>query len=173
MTGVRVPAEPQPERILASSGGKTPFSRTSRNPGFKPAPFDDAVVSELSLLEDLTGQHAMISLTTPQCQYIEHRGERQELYNWTLDPHEQGNLAAAPLEQGSLASRHSRLIGLVSKATGPWRGSSPGFGGGRSPARFDFTTALETAECAESVPNRHGPGVFQVSRICNQATFRI
>jgi len=105
--------------------GKTPFSRTSLarfwNPGFKPTPLDDAVVSELVPLTDLDAQRAMISLTTPEWQYIEHRDGRQELYRWTTDPNEQDNLAAAPGEQATLESLHSSLIGLVSDAIGPWR----------------------------------------------------
>ena len=107
--------------------GKTPFSRSSLarfwNPGFTPAPFDDDVVSELVPMGDLSGQRAMISLTTPQWHYIEHRDGRQELYQWTADPSEKDNLAAASGEQATLESLRSRLIGLVSNATGPWRGT--------------------------------------------------
>ncbi len=109
-----------------AGGGQTPFSRTSLarfwNPDFKPTPFDDAVVSELSPIADLTGQHAMISLTTPQWQYIEHRSGRQQLYDWRTDPHEQDNLAGLPNKQATMKSLHTRLIRLVSNATGPWRG---------------------------------------------------
>ena len=108
-----------------AGGGKTPFSRTSLarfwDPGFKPAPFDDAVPSELDPPGSLMGR-TMISLTTPQYQYIVQRDGRQELYDWTLDPHETNNLAAAPQEQAILEGLHSRLVGLVSDATGPWNG---------------------------------------------------
>ncbi|HUZ46956.1 MAG TPA: sulfatase [Terriglobia bacterium] len=106
--------------------GHTPFSRTSLarfwNPTFKPTPFDDAVVSELVPVGDMTGQHAMSSLTTQQWEYIEHRDGKQELYNWATDPKEQDNLAASPQDQATLESLHTRLIDLVSNATGPWRG---------------------------------------------------
>jgi len=110
-----------------AGGGKTPFSRTSLarfwNPDFKPTPFDNSVVSELVPLNDPDEQDIMISLTIPQWQYIEHRSGRQELYNWTLDPEEQDNLAASPQQQATLESLHSRIVGMVSDATGPWRGS--------------------------------------------------
>ena len=110
-----------------AGGGKTPFSRTSLarfwNPEFKPMPFDNAVVSELVPLNDPDGRDTMISLTTPEYQYIAHRDGRQELYNWTADPEEQNNLAASPQEQANLENLHSQLVGLVSDATGPWNGT--------------------------------------------------
>ena len=106
--------------------GHTPFSRTSLarfwNSAFHPTPFDDAVVSELVPVGDLTGRHAMASLTTQQWQYIEHRDGKQELYDWAADPKEQDNLAASPQDAATLESLHTRLIDLVSDATGPWRG---------------------------------------------------
>ncbi|MEJ2010265.1 MAG: sulfatase-like hydrolase/transferase [Acidobacteriota bacterium] len=110
-----------------AGGGRTPFSRYSLarfwNPAYKPASFDDAVVSELIPAGDLSGQHAMMSLTTPQWQYIEHRSGRQELYRWTVDPEEKDNLAASPQDQATLNSLRSRLINLVRNATGPWHGT--------------------------------------------------
>jgi len=106
--------------------GQTPFSRTSLarfwNPNFKPGPSDDAVVSELVPNGDPRGERTMVSLTTPEWQYIEHRDGRQELYNWTADPKEQNNLAAAPGEQATLKELRSRLIDLVGDAVGPWIG---------------------------------------------------
>jgi len=106
--------------------GHTPFSRTSLarlwNSGYKPVPSDDAVVSEMLPFVDLVAHNAMISLTTPEWQYIEHRDGQQELYNWTADPREQQNLAAAPGEQATLRELRSRLVDLVSDAVGPWQG---------------------------------------------------
>jgi len=104
----------------------TPFSRTSLarfwNPVYKPVPSDDAVISELVPTSDPDARHAMASLTTPEWQYIEHRSGRQELYKWKVDPEEQNNLADSPEEQPTLQALRSRLITLVSNATGPWRG---------------------------------------------------
>jgi arylsulfatase A-like enzyme len=108
-----------------AGGGHTPFSRTSLagfwDPGFKPAPYYDALVSELVPFH-LSADRAMISLTTPEWQYIAHRDGRQELYNWKTDPEENYNLAASPGEQVTLTSLRSHLISLVSDATGPWLG---------------------------------------------------
>ena len=125
-----------------AGGGKTPFSRSSLarfwNPGFQPTPFDNSVVSELAPLNDPDGQDIMISLTTPQWHYIEHRSGRQELYNWEFDDQEQDNLAASPQEQATLENLRSRLFDLVSDATGPWRGPdyllALGAGGSSQPA---------------------------------------
>ncbi len=123
-----------------AGGGQTPFSRTSLarfwNPDFKPAPFDDDVVSELVPLDDIGARHAMISLTTPQWQYIEHHSGRQQLYNWITDPDEQKSLAAAPADQAALQSLHARLVSLVANSTGPWTGReyllALGLGAGKS-----------------------------------------
>jgi arylsulfatase A-like enzyme len=108
-------------------GGRTPFSRYSLarfwDPGFKPTTFDNAVVSELIPIDDLTAQYAMMSITTPEWEYIEHRDGNRELYHWTVDPNEQDNLAVSPTEQATLEDLQSRLVSLVSDAVGPWRGS--------------------------------------------------
>lgn len=109
-----------------AGGGKTPFSRTSLarfwNPAYRPMPFDDAVVSELSRYTNRGRQKGMICVTTARYQYVEHRDGRQELYDWTVDPKEQANLATSPKEQSTLAGMHSRVVKLVSHATGPWLG---------------------------------------------------
>lgn len=104
----------------------TPFSRTSLarfwDPSYKPSSSDDSVVSELIPINDLSARRAMISLTTPGWQYIAHRDGRQELYRWTVDPNEKDNLAASGAEQATMAGLRSRLVSLVSDATGPWLG---------------------------------------------------
>jgi arylsulfatase A-like enzyme len=106
--------------------GRTPFSRTSLarfwRHDFKPSPFGDAVVSELVPLFDVDVKHPMISLMTTQWQYIEHRDGRQELYNWISDSEEKNSLAASPHELATVQRLRSRLVSLVSNATGPWRG---------------------------------------------------
>ncbi|MCL5005771.1 MAG: hypothetical protein M1404_04495 [Acidobacteria bacterium] len=81
-----------------------------------------AAISKLVPMVDMDAAHVKVSLTTPQWQYIEHRDGRQELYNWTVDPKEQDNLVASLQEQATLERLHSRLVDLVTDATGPWRG---------------------------------------------------
>jgi arylsulfatase A-like enzyme len=104
---------------------RSPFSDTSLarfwNPNFKPGKFDDAVVSEL--VSDWPGEEgSMISLTTPQWQYLTRADGREELYRWRSDPAEKDNLATVSLTQPMLHKLRSHLIGLVGDATGPWRG---------------------------------------------------
>ena len=107
--------------------GKTPFSRTSLarfwEPKYEPTQSDGAVVSEDIPVYGRDAWHPMVSLTSSDWHYIEHQDGRQELYNWTADPGEQENLAAAPGEQATLEKLRSRLISLVSDATGPWHGT--------------------------------------------------
>ncbi|HUZ47949.1 MAG TPA: sulfatase-like hydrolase/transferase [Terriglobia bacterium] len=106
---------------------KTPFSRYSLarfwNPDFKPQPFDDAVVSEVDHFAIAEKGDAMISLTTPQWQYIDDSARRPQLYRWTTDPREQNDLASSPDEQATIKKLHARLVGLVQNSVGPWRGA--------------------------------------------------
>jgi arylsulfatase A-like enzyme len=110
-----------------AGGGKTPFSRYSLarfwNPGFQPQPFDDAVVSEVDHSVIEKKGDALISLTTPDWQYIYDSAGRQQLYRWTTDPGEQSNLAASPDEQATLESLHAQLVDLLQNSVGPWRGA--------------------------------------------------
>ncbi len=73
-----------------AAGGKTPFSPYSLarfwNPQLTPQPFDDFAVSELVPIFNEGGKQAMISLTTPEWQYIYNSSGRQELYHWTGRP---------------------------------------------------------------------------------------
>jgi arylsulfatase A-like enzyme len=108
-----------------AEGGKSPFSRDSLarfwNPKFKPQPFDNFVVSELVPIFNEDGQQAMISLTTPDWQYIYNSNGRQELYRWTADPLEQANLVGFEGAQATLEDLHNRLIHLVADSSQPWR----------------------------------------------------
>ncbi|MEJ2008218.1 MAG: hypothetical protein P8Z30_08705 [Acidobacteriota bacterium] len=65
----------------------------------------------------------MISLTTPEWQYIRNSDGRQELYHWTTDPFDQANLAESSSAQAALESLRQRLIQEVSDSSEPWRGS--------------------------------------------------
>jgi arylsulfatase A-like enzyme len=110
---------------LAEGGKKSPFSRDSLarfwDPQFKPQAFDNFVVSELVPVFNEGGKKTMISLTTPEWQYIYNSDGRQELYRWTADPLDQTNLADSPGAQSALESLHSRLIRLVANSSEPWR----------------------------------------------------
>jgi arylsulfatase A-like enzyme len=109
-----------------AAGGKTPFSRDSLarfwNPNFIPRPFDNFVVSELIPIFNESGEKAMISLTTPEWQYIYDSDGRQELYRWTTDPLDQTNLAESSGAQTALQRLQQRLIQVVADSSEPWRG---------------------------------------------------
>ncbi|MEJ2008339.1 MAG: sulfatase, partial [Acidobacteriota bacterium] len=105
---------------------KGPFSRESLarfwNPNFKPLPFDDFVISELVPIFNEGGKVGMISLTTPEWQYIYNSDGRQELYRWTSDPLDQTDLAGSADAQATMASLRKQLIQLVANSSQPWRG---------------------------------------------------
>jgi arylsulfatase A-like enzyme len=108
-----------------AGGGSTPFSRESLarfwKPGFTPQPFDDFAVSELVPVFNEGGKQAMISLTTPEWQYIYNSNGRQELYRWVSDPLDQNDLARSPGGQAIMASLHKQLVQAVAESSGPWR----------------------------------------------------
>jgi arylsulfatase A-like enzyme len=108
-----------------AGGGKTPFSRDSLarfwDPKFKPQPFDDFVVSELVPIFNEGGKQAMISLMTPEWQYIYNSDGRQELYHWTADPLDQADLAGFDGARATLAGLRSQLIQVVADSSQPWR----------------------------------------------------
>ncbi|MEJ2008220.1 MAG: sulfatase-like hydrolase/transferase [Acidobacteriota bacterium] len=109
-----------------AGGGNTPFSRESLarfwNPDFTPRPFDDFVVSELGPILHKGGKSDMISLTTPQWQYIRNSDGRQDLYHWTADPLDRTNLAESSGAQAALKRLRQRLIQVVADSSEPWRG---------------------------------------------------
>jgi arylsulfatase A-like enzyme len=112
--------------VLDLAGGeKTPFSRDSLarfwDPKFTPQPFDDFVVSELVPIFNEGGKQAMISLMTPEWQYIYNSNGRQELYHWTADPLNQANLAGFDGAQATLARLRSQLVQVVAESAQPWR----------------------------------------------------
>lgn len=142
--------------------GHTPFSRTSLarfwRPGFESTPFDDTVVSELSPYVGQGGERGMISLTTPQWEFIEHRDGKQELYDWAKDPDESNNLASAPPEQATLAKLRNRLVNLVSTATGPWYGTPylQALDGVQGPSRLSLLFPQPLQPLAQDNPFRIG-----------------
>lgn len=108
-----------------AGGGKTPFSRESLarfwNPNFTPQPFDDFVISELVPIFNEGGKEAMITLTTPQWQYIYNSNGRQELYDWVTDPLDQTDLAGSADAQVTMVSLRKQLIQLLADSAQPWR----------------------------------------------------
>src|SRR5690348_14779728 len=108
-----------------AGGGKTRFARDSLarfwDPKFTPKPFDNFAISELVPIFNEGGKQAMISLTTPEWQYIYQSNGRQELYHWTADPLDQVNLAQFDNAQDTLAGLRSRLIQVLADSSQPWR----------------------------------------------------
>lgn len=108
-----------------AGGGKTRFTRDSLarfwDPQFAPTPFDNFAISELVPIFNEGGKQAMISLTTPEWQYIYQSNGRQELYHWTADPLDQVNLAQFDNAQDTLAGLRSRLIQVLADSSQPWR----------------------------------------------------
>jgi len=108
-----------------AGGGKTRFTRDSLarfwDPKFTPKPFDNFAISELVPIFNEGGKQAMISLTTPEWQYIYQSNGRQELYHWTADPLDQVNLAQFDNAQDTLAGLRSRLIQVLADSSQPWR----------------------------------------------------
>ncbi len=123
-----------------AAGGGTPFSPYSLarfwNPQLTPQPFDDFAVSELVPIFNEGGKQAMISLTTPEWQYIFNSSGRQELYHWTADPREQTDLAASASAQNTLEGLRKHLIRVVADSSEPWRG--PNYLFARSPTGSSF-----------------------------------
>jgi len=111
-----------------AGGGNTPFSRYSLarfwNPKFAPQPFDKAVVSELAF-PWFWGNNvsAMISVTTPEWQYIDDSTGRRQLYHWPDDLREQTNLAASVQGQAVVQGLQSQLVETIRNSVAPWRGA--------------------------------------------------
>jgi arylsulfatase A-like enzyme len=108
--------------------GRTPFSRYSLarfwNPGFRPQLFDNAVVSELAFpWYWRTSASTLISVTTPQWQYLDESSGLPHLYRWPDDPRETKDLAASPQGQAMLRRLPNRLLEIVRRSTPPWRGA--------------------------------------------------
>ncbi len=143
---------------LAGGGGKTPFSRESLarfwDPGFKPQPFDNFVVSELVPIFNEDGTKAMISLTTPEWQYIYDSSGRRELYRWPADPLDQKDLAGSPGALATMADLHQRLVQLVAGSSEPWRDDNYLFS--RGPSRSSFLLHVLSAQKKDSaLPSRN------------------
>jgi hypothetical protein len=65
----------------------------------------------------------MISLTTPQWQYIDDFAGRRQLYRWPGDPREQTNLAATAQGQAAVQQLQEQLLGTIRNSVPPWRGA--------------------------------------------------
>ena len=152
-----------------AGGGHTPFSRESLarfwNPGFTPQPFDNFVISELVPIFNETGTKAMISLTTPEWQYIYDSSGRGELYNWPADPLDQKDLAGSPGAQDTIESLHQRLLQLVAASSQPWRDQNYLFVHSTSPRSFLLDVI------AERKKNSNSPSPGQMFIGASQAHF--
>lgn len=154
-----------------AAGGKSPFSRESLarfwNPVFKPQPFDDFAVSELVPIFNEGGTKAMISLTTPDWQYIYNSSGRQELYRWPSDPLDQSDLAQAAGSQAVMAGLQKQLIQLLAQSSGPWRDQNYLFA--RGPSRSSFL--LDVLSARKSMPTSPSPGSLFIGS--SQSFFRL
>lgn len=123
-----------------AAGGHSKFSRESLarfwQPGFMPQPFDNFAVSELVPIFNEGGNRAMISLTTPEWQYIYNSNGGQELYRWPVDPLDQTDLARSPGAKATLQRLHQRLVGLLAGSSQPWRDMNYLFTHGTSGTSF-------------------------------------
>ncbi len=148
-----------------AAGGNSPFSRESLarfwHPGFKPQPFDDFVVSELVPIFNEGGTKAMISLTTPEWQYIYDSGGRQELYRWTQDPLDQMDLARFAGSQAVMAGLHQQLIQLIADSSGPWLDQNYLFARGPSRSSFLLDVLSARKNAPPSAPGRLFIGASQ------------
>jgi len=111
-----------------AGGGHTPFSRYSLarfwNPNFKPQPFDDVVASELAFPWYWRAQAStLISLTTPEWQYLDDSAGRRQLYRWADDPRELTNLAASAEGRTIVQNLQSQLGEMLRNSVSPWRGA--------------------------------------------------
>jgi arylsulfatase A-like enzyme len=98
-----------------------PFERASLQrywrPGYQPGDFDEFVVSELSTLPSL------ISVTTPEWQYLHDSQGKAELYHWVSDPGERFNLAQSAEDQEVVKNLQIQLRKAVMESLPPWRGT--------------------------------------------------
>jgi arylsulfatase A-like enzyme len=108
--------------------GHTPFSRYSLarfwNPNFEPQPFDNIVISELAFpwywrMKAST----IISVTTPQWQYIDDSSGHPRLYRWPDDSREAVNLATWAEGRAVVENLQSRLRETIRSSVTPWRGA--------------------------------------------------
>jgi arylsulfatase A-like enzyme len=119
--------------------GHTPFSRYSLarfwNPGFRPLPFDTAVVSELSFPWYWRAPAStLISVTTPEWQYLDDSTGHPRLYRWRDDPRETEDLAVSAEGRAAVQILQGQLRVMIGNSVPPWRGGDYLFHlGGQSP----------------------------------------
>jgi len=109
------------ETVLQFAGmNDPPFQRASLQrfwrPGYEPGDFDEFVISELS------ASPSLISLTTPEWQYLHDAQGTTELYHWVSDPGEKFNLAQSPEYQKVVKNLQIQLRTAVTESLRPWRG---------------------------------------------------
>lgn len=118
-----VPIQELFETVLQISGmDNPPFQGASLRrfwrPGYEPGDSDEFVVSELL---PQAASPALISLTTPQWQYLRDAQGNEELYHWMSDPAERVNLGKSPEYQKLLKDLQIQLRATVNESLRPWR----------------------------------------------------
>jgi arylsulfatase A-like enzyme len=111
-----------------AGGGKTPFCRYSLarfwHPGFTSQPFDNAVISELAFPWYWKAKtSSIVSVTTPQWQYLDDSTGHPRLYRWTDDPREITDLAASTEGKAVVQNLQSQLWETIRNSVPPSRGA--------------------------------------------------
>ena len=108
-----------------ASGDRLPLRRSSLRrfwtAGYRPAPWDDAVVSELIPNTGPADRLAYVSLLTSNWQYIHGWDGEVELYRWPTDPQEKTNLASSPEYAQTIREMQQRVSKLLYLSLPPWR----------------------------------------------------
>ena len=139
-----------PTVLDLASGDRFPLRYSSLRrfwtAGYRPTPWDDAVISELIPNTGPAHRLAYVSLLTSEWQYIHGSDGDVELYRWPTDPQEKTNLADSPEYQQTVREMQQRVTELLSLSLPPWRQPDyfAALGGALSAHDVLFSAALQT-----------------------------
>lgn len=129
--GYRVPRVAQIREIFPTVlelvlGPVQPFNRLSLRrfwtPSFKPEPFDELAVSEVSADIHTPNSAGAVSLMTSEWHYLQNSRGSAELYHWPTDRQEKNNLTASREYDGLVQALQERLRQYVGRSLQPWAG---------------------------------------------------
>jgi arylsulfatase A-like enzyme len=143
-----------PTVIDLALGGRPPFLRTSLRrywtPGFRPGPFDEVAISEVTPSYPQPDLPLSISLVTPDWHYIRYNDGDEFLFDWRTDREEKVNLALSPTDLQTVHDLQERLEELVGRSVRPWRGPEYLFALGRPGYPFAHKILLRQSLPPES-----------------------